>query len=169
MEITPENFPAEKRDDAPSGEIAANGTQASPFTVVESEVASRVQIADRILARILADLSAMRNVVVRAASASMRDEERAFAQRDVERLKGDIARLTEMLAKFPIDEPGMTAAEYAESMALIARSIEEAESIIGNPHVIREADSEPLTDGNEALSKWFGNITQRGISEDEEK
>lgn len=115
-------------------------------------------IADRILSRILADLTAMREIVVRAASASMRDEARADAQRDIENLKDDITRLTGMLSRFSVDAMGMTAEEYAENMALIDRSIEEAAEIVGKSRT-----------EDETLSKWFDRIVVKGeAGEDEE-
>ena len=163
MEKRPEIFPADG-----DGE-AANETPKNLFTSVEPESVSRAQIADRILSRILADLTAMREIVVRAAGASMRDEARTAAQRDIESLKGDIARLTAMLSRFSIDELGMTADEYAESMALIDRSIEEAADVVGKPRTAPSAGPESQSAGDEALSRWFDRITERSSSEEEDE
>ena len=169
MEKKSEDFPVDGcgvNDGPPYGE-ATNETSKNSFAIIEPEAVSRAQVADRILSRILADLAAMREIVVRAASVSMQDEARVFAQRDIENLKGDIARLTQMLSGFSVDELGMTAAEYAESMALIGRSIEEATGIVEKSRTVQNANAEPQAE-EEALSKWFDRVTKRNDSEENE-
>lgn len=147
----------------------------SLFSVVEPEIVDSSQMADRILSRVLVDLSAMRDIALRVATAPTSEQGRCRYQQEIGKLKEDISNLTKALSAIRRDVPGMTEEEYSKSMEAIGASMAQSREIFAKsgletPAVKPDdelADEESFAQSDKRIAGWFDEMMKKSAGEDD--